>query len=228
MFLVVPETASPTFQRGFPQLWQTRGMILTKVLVCIFSVLQFSNQKSFSNWFAQNLNKNYLGWGCFLHAVKRIFCAGSHQNLCTIPVPQLWDLFLETLGSFTQGAAPCCARSTCLGKQAFRVYFSVTLQVLLTPPNAGTGRGSPGLCWRHQGQLFLGMFSAPMQGKNICRGRLLCPSAPGSALWSHKPGSQNSSCWESCKVTHPVGNVLSPCPPLLWDLIPIPGLSQDH
>lgn len=125
--------------------------------------------------------------------------------------------------SFSEGAAPCCARSTCLGKQAFQVYFPLTLQVL-PPPNAGASKGSPRLCWRHRGEPlcrrepflpppFLGMLSAPMQGKNICRERLLYRSGPGSALWSHKPGRENSSCWESHKVTHPRVNFLSPCPP---------------
>lgn len=76
-------------------------------------------------------------------------------------------------GSFTEGAAPCCARSTCLGKQAFRVYFPVTLQVLLTPPTAGASRGSPGLCWRHPGE--------PLHRRQL----FPATSIPGNVFSSH-------------------------------------------
>lgn len=137
-------------------------------------------------------------------------------------------------GSFTEGAAPCCARSTCLGKQAFRVYFPVTLQVLLPPPNAGAGRGSPGLCWRHQGeplcrrQLFPGMFFTPMQGKNICRERLLCRQHPWLCTVVRQAREWEQLLLGKLRGNTARGSFFVSLSPLLWDLIPTPDVSQNH
>ncbi|KAF2981768.1 hypothetical protein EK904_014111, partial [Melospiza melodia maxima] len=114
----VLEAASPTFQRGFPQLCHTLGMILTK-----------------------NLNKNYLGRGCFLHAVKRCFCAGSQQNLCTIPVPQLWDLFLGALGVSQREHLPAVPEVPALANRIFRFILCNS-----------TGSSDITKCWGWQGQ----------------------------------------------------------------------------
>lgn len=55
-----------------------------------------------------------------LLAVKRCFSAGSCQNLCTIPVPQLWDLFLETPRVSVREQLPAVPEVPALANRLFR------------------------------------------------------------------------------------------------------------